>query len=73
MLIILGIWKKKKYLRIGSIILFGITLLKIFLYDLSDLDTISKTIVFIVMGSLMLIVSFLYIKYRSVLFGEEET
>ena len=40
--IILGIWEKKKYLRIGAIALFGITLYKLFFYDISDLDTIAK-------------------------------
>jgi len=72
LLIILGIWKKKKHLRISAIVVFGATLLKLFVYDIAHLDTISKTIVFIVLGVLMLITSFLYIKYRKVLFGSPE-
>jgi uncharacterized membrane protein len=66
--VILGIWKRKKYLRIGAIGLFGITLIKLFFYDLTDLNTISKTIAFISLGILLLIISFLYNKYRKVLF-----
>lgn len=72
LLIILGIWKKKKHLRISAMVLFGVTLIKLFIYDIAHLDTISKTIVFIVLGILMLITSFLYIKYRKVLFGSTE-
>ncbi len=67
-LIILGIYQSKKHLRIGAIALFGITLAKLFLYDIAELDTISKTIVFVSLGILMLIVSFLYNKYKSLIF-----
>ncbi|MEI6884374.1 MAG: DUF2339 domain-containing protein [Bacteroidota bacterium] len=71
-LIILGIWKKKLHLRISAIVLFSLTLLKLFFYDLSSLSTIGKTIVFIVLGVLLLVISFLYTKYRKVLFGDHE-
>lgn len=62
-LVIMGIWKRKKYLRITGIILFGVTLIKLFFYDIADLDTISKTIVFVSLGLLLLVISFLYNKY----------
>ncbi|MCX6283336.1 MAG: DUF2339 domain-containing protein, partial [Bacteroidetes bacterium] len=71
-LIALGIWKKKLHLRIGAIVLFSLTLLKLFFYDLSSLDTIAKTIVFVVLGVLLLIISFLYTKYRKVLFEDHK-
>lgn len=67
-LIVLGIWKKNKPLRIGAILLFGVTLLKLFFYDISHLNTISKTIVFVSLGVLLLIISFLYNKYKHKLF-----
>lgn len=66
-LIALGIWKKKKHLRIGAIVLFGVTLIKLFFYDISHLDTIAKTIVFISLGILLLIISFLYNKYKHII------
>jgi len=68
LLIIIGIWKKLKYLRISAIVLFGITLIKLSAYDISGMDTISKTIVFILLGVLLLIISFLYNKYRKIIF-----
>jgi uncharacterized membrane protein len=67
-LIIIGIWNKLKYLRIGAIILFGITLLKLSIYDIRGMDSLSKTIVFISLGILLLIISFLYNKYRKIIF-----
>ncbi|MEP2279140.1 DUF2339 domain-containing protein [Maribacter sp.] len=67
LLIALGIWKKKKHLRIGAIALFSITLIKLFFYDISSLNTISKTIVFVSLGVLLLIISFLYNKYKHII------
>ena len=67
LLISLGIWKKKKHLRIGAIALFAATLAKLFFYDLKELDTISKTIVFVSLGVLLLIISFLYNKYTNII------
>jgi uncharacterized membrane protein len=71
-LIVLGIYQNKKHLRIGAIVLFGITLAKLFFYDIADLNTISKTIVFISLGILLLIVSFLYNKYKHLIFETTE-
>ncbi|MEP6646697.1 MAG: DUF2339 domain-containing protein [Saprospiraceae bacterium] len=62
-LIIMGIWKDKKYLRIAAIGLFAVTLIKLFFYDILQLSTLSKTIVFVVLGVLLLTISFLYNKY----------
>lgn len=70
LLIALGIWKNKKYLRIGAITLFSFTLIKLFFYDISSLNTISKTIVFVSLGILLLIISFLYNKYKHIIADE---
>lgn len=71
-LVVLGINSGKQYLRIGAIVLLGITLAKLFLYDISELSTVARTVVFVSLGILMLIVSFLYNKYKSVIFGPNE-
>ena len=73
LLIVLGIWKKRKYLRIGAIVLFTVTLLKLFLYDIVHMDTIAKTIVFVSLGILLLIISFLYNKYKQVIIDGSES
>lgn len=67
LLIAFGIWKKKSHLRIAAIALFGITLIKLFFYDISHLDTISKTIVFVCLGVLLLIISFMYNKFKAII------
>jgi uncharacterized membrane protein len=72
-LIILGIIKRKKSLRIGAIALFAVTLVKLFFYDIADLDTISKTVVFVSLGILLLIISFLYNKYKDLIFDRSES
>ncbi|TFG74940.1 MAG: DUF2339 domain-containing protein [Flavobacteriales bacterium] len=64
LLIVLGIWKKKKHLRIAAIVLFSATLLKLFFYDIAHLSTLSKTVVLIALGVLLLIISFLYNRFR---------
>ncbi len=71
MLISLGIWQGWKHLRIGAIVLFGATLLKLFFYDIAHLSTLSKTFIFLALGILLLIISFLYNKYRHLISDEE--
>ncbi|MEA1786006.1 DUF2339 domain-containing protein [Arenibacter sp. GZD96] len=70
-LIAFGIWKNNKPVRIGAIVLFGITLVKLFFYDISHLNTIAKTIVFVSLGLLLLVISFLYTKYKHVISDHE--
>ena len=70
-LIIFGIWKRLKHLRIMAFIIFGITILKLFFYDIAHQSTISKTIVMISLGAVLLIVSFLYNKYIGKILKEE--
>lgn len=68
----LGIHWRKQHLRVTAIVLFSITLLKLFFYDISHLNTISKTVVFVSLGILLLIISFLYNKYKHMMQDEDE-
>ncbi len=70
-LIVLGIIQKKQHLRIFAIALFAVTLVKLFIYDIAELGTISKTVVFVSVGILLLIASFLYTKYKGLMFDDE--
>lgn len=70
LLIAYGIWKKKKHLRMGAIVLLGITLLKVFFHDIAHLDTIAKTILLVLIGILLLVTSFLYNKYKHLIADE---
>jgi uncharacterized membrane protein len=70
LLIGVGFWKKSSLLRIAAIVLFAVTLLKVFLIDLDNISTVSRMVLFIALGVLMLVISFLYQRYKVVLLGE---
>ncbi len=70
MLIVRGIRRSRQYLRIAAIVLIAITLVKVALIDLADLSALSKTMVLVILGALLLVISFLYNKFRDALFGE---
>jgi uncharacterized membrane protein len=72
LLIAIGIYKNKQHLRIGAMVVFGLTLIKLFVYDISNLDTISKTIVFVSLGVLLLIISFLYNKFKDAIVEKQD-
>lgn len=63
-LITYGILKAKQHIRIGSIALLAITLLKLFLFDITHIDGLTKTFLFILIGIILLIISFLYNKHK---------
>ncbi|MDI1241886.1 MAG: DUF2339 domain-containing protein [bacterium] len=67
MLVVIGIARNRKHLRISAFVLLGITLAKLFMYDIADLDTIPKTILFVTLGITLLTVSFLYSKYKNLI------
>jgi hypothetical protein len=71
-LIAWGIHCKRQHLRIMAIVIFGITLLKLAAYDIESLNAIRKTIVFVALGLILLVASFLYNKYKVVIFGSDD-
>ncbi|MGB8193880.1 MAG: DUF2339 domain-containing protein, partial [Chitinophagaceae bacterium] len=71
-LVIMGINKKKKHWRLTGICFFIITLIKLFAYDLSQATTISKTISFISLGVILLLVSYLYNRYKHVILADDD-
>ena len=68
----LGMRLHQKVLRIISLSTFGIVLLKLILKDLWAMPTIGKIIVFIILGLILLVLSFLYQKLKGVLFKNDE-
>ncbi len=59
-----GIARRSKLLRVMALLLLGLTIFKVFLFDLSSLDKLYRIISFIVLGAILLAVSFLYQRYR---------
>lgn len=71
-LIAWGIFKRNRIMRISAISLFGVTLIKLVTYDTWDLSTGYKIIAFILLGVILLVVAFLYQKFKVLIFGEDE-
>ncbi len=63
-----GMWRRLMGFRIIAIALFGLTILKIFIFDLSYLDSLYRIFSFIGLGVILLAVSYLYQRYKSVIF-----
>ncbi|HEX8515918.1 MAG TPA: DUF2339 domain-containing protein [Bacteroidia bacterium] len=70
-LIAWGIFKANRLMRISAISLFGLTLVKLVTFDTWDLSTGYKIIAFILLGVILLIVAFLYQKFKTLIFGED--
>jgi len=66
-LIAIGLKKKIKHLRVISLSLFLITLLKLFLFDITGISEKGKIAAFISLGMLLLIVSFMYQRLKKFL------
>ncbi|HQF47672.1 MAG TPA: DUF2339 domain-containing protein [Flavobacterium alvei] len=62
--LIIGIKKRIKAIRIIALSLLGITILKLFLFDISNASETGKIIAFILLGVLILIISFVYQKIK---------
>ncbi len=55
-----GIIRRNRLLRVMALLLIGLTILKVFFFDLSSLERVYRILSFIVLGVILLIVSFLY-------------
>lgn len=67
----LGMRLHLKLMRVISLFTLGVVLLKLVLIDLWSMPTIGKIIVFIILGLILLILSFLYQKLKDVLFKDD--
>lgn len=71
-LMLLGFWRSLRRMRIIAFVLFGFTILKIFIYDLSYLETLYRIYSFIGLGLILLGVSYAYQRYKDIIFGSGE-
>jgi uncharacterized membrane protein len=60
----IGLWRGNRLLRVMALGLLVITIGKVFLSDLASLDKIYRIISFIVLGAILLTVSFLYQQWQ---------
>lgn len=68
----LGMRNKFKPLRIISLVLFSITLLKLFLIDIRNIPVAGKIAAFFCLGVLLLVVSFMYQRLKKIIIEDEE-
>jgi len=68
----LGMRLKYKTLRIISLSLLGLVLCKLFMYDLSNVSQGAKIVAFVVLGVVLLVLSFLYQKLKRILFDDAD-
>lgn len=71
----IGMKKYNKTFRVMSLVLIAITLLKLFTYDIKDASEAGKIIAFIILGVVLLIISFMYQKIKALLLddGKDKT
>lgn len=60
MLMIIGFWRASAFVRWQALLLIALTVIKVFVYDTSQLDHVYRIISFIALGVLLLAVSFAY-------------
>lgn len=67
----MGMRNKQKNLRIISLSLFSVTLLKLFLFDINNIPVAGKIAAFFCLGVLLLIISFMYQKVKKIIVDDE--
>jgi uncharacterized membrane protein len=66
-LMAVGLWRRTRWMRYGSIGLFAFIIVKIFVYDLSFLQGLYRSVSFAGLGMILLGVSYLYSRYHELL------
>jgi len=59
-LMIIGLWRRSAFVRWQALVLIAATIVKVFIYDVSELDRAYRILSFIVLGVLLLAISFVY-------------
>ncbi|WP_422359527.1 DUF2339 domain-containing protein [Reichenbachiella sp.] len=70
-LMVVGMKLRMKPLRLGSLVVFSLTIVKLFFYDLAGNST-GKIISFILLGVILLLISFLYQKLKFIIQDDEK-
>lgn len=62
---IIGIFKNKEYLKIAGIWISILSIIRVFIYDLSGVDAVYKLAAFLTTGTILMIISYYYNRYKS--------
>ena len=63
-LLVIGFALGTRWVRLTGLALLGVCIAKLFVYDMSELEMIFRIFSFIILGALLLLVSFAYSRYR---------
>jgi len=63
-LLVAGFLLRQRVLRLLGLLLLGVCILKVFVYDLRQLDALARILSFVVLGVVLLGVSLIYTRYR---------
>ena len=63
-LVLVGIVKRFRPIRLMAIVVFGLTIAKVFLVDLREMDRVYRIVASLGLGVILLGVSLIYQKYR---------
>jgi hypothetical protein len=66
LLLIIGIRQKAKAVRYASMALLGVTILKLFLHDLSQLEQLYRIAAFVIVAIIAMLASFLYQRFLNI-------
>jgi uncharacterized membrane protein len=69
-LMLVGVWKRRKVYRISAIALLVITVLKVLAFDTAEVSTPYRILSCLVLGAILVAVSFLYYRFSERLFGK---
>ncbi|MDP1689063.1 MAG: DUF2339 domain-containing protein, partial [bacterium] len=64
-MLVIGIIKKSEWTRLFGVVLLSVTIIKVFLYDTANLDNLYRFISYITLGIILLLIGFLYNRYKS--------
>ncbi len=64
LVMILGRWMDIRALRAAAIVYFGVTVVKVFVFDLMFLDTLYRIVAFLGLSAILIAVSYLYYRNR---------
>jgi uncharacterized membrane protein len=65
-----GLWKKSQTIRWQALVLLGVVIVKVFLFDLSFLERFYRIVSFLLLGLALMLISFYY--QRQLLGRKEE-
>lgn len=68
----IGMKRSNKTFRIVSLVLIAVILLKLFTYDIKDASEAGKIVAFIILGVVLLIISFMYQKIKALLLDDDQ-